>query len=214
MEYKKALNYNKIAKQKDKTGSWAIIGMDKYVSDYFTISSLNSNGNDAVAYITETYLECIDSVSFKEWIKNGNEDGKVMILDETDFKRMYSEINAINVTTQGMIDDIATYYDCEWWVFSLYEYETPFFATTYFKDYNKIDMQEIERSMAVFDTLLSLKAVTEERRNMFIKRINQASNDLLNNYKIDEMTNEELFELIDEKFGIGYCNGLYEEWKI
>ena len=35
--------------------------------------------------------------------------------------------------------------------------------------------------------------------------MNKATNNLLNNYKIDDMDDFELFELVDYKLGLGYC---------
>lgn len=208
------LNYNKIAKEHDKTGSWAIQGMDAFVSDYFNISELAENGMDASEYITETYLECISSISFEEWLKNGNENGKVMILDESDFRRKYSEINKLNLSLNGMIEDITTFYDCEWYIFSKYEYERPFLLTTNYKEYSKINIIEIERSMSAFNTLLTTETMSSKRRQILIDRINQASNNLLERYAIDKMSDEQLFDLIDSKFRLGYCDGKYSQWEL
>ena len=90
-------NYNQLAKKYDKTGEWAIMGMDSFVARYFNIkpyscSGCEINSSQAIEYITETYLECIDSISFEDWITKGNEDGKVLIMSEWDFKEKYSEI--------------------------------------------------------------------------------------------------------------------------
>ena len=74
---------------------------------------------------------------------------------------------------------------------------------------------EIERTMAVFDTLMSTKAINGARRDIIIRRINEASNNLLKNYDdIDLASNKELFEFVDSKFGLGYCSGSYEKWEL
>lgn len=208
-------NYNKDAKEYDKTGEWAIQGMDSYIASYFGIRYSDDNGMDAVQYITETYLECIESVSFKKWIHTGNEDGKVMILKENEFKYKYSEIFQISESLQDAIENIEMLYGCEWWMFANYEFETVYLATTYYKDtYNKLNITEVDKIMASFSTLLDLGAVTQERRDIFIEKINKATNNFFDNYRINVMSNDELFDEVDYRLGLGYLSGRYTKWSI
>lgn len=204
-------NYNKLAKKYDKIGKWAIRGMDSFVAQYFNIKPYSCGGSEinsveAIEYITETYLECIDSVSFEDWITKGNDDGQVLILSEYDFKEKYSEIFEINQSLQGAIDDIAILYDCEWWIFAMSEYEPTYFVTTtYQSDYNKLNLTEVHKAMSYFSAFIDIDIVTNKVREDFVKRINKATNNFLNNYKINEMNDFELFELVDYKLGLGYC---------
>lgn len=205
------INYNKLAKEYDKNGEWAIRGMDSFIAQYFNIKPYSCSGCEinsvqAIEYITETYLECIDSVSFEEWITKGNDDGQVLILDEYHFKEKYSEIFEINQSLQGAIDDIAILYDCEWWSFGMGEYEPTYLVTTTYKpNYNKLNIIEVHKAMSVFCTLFdNWDEVTTEERENFIRDINKATNNLFDNYKIKEMSNFELIETVSLKLGLGY----------
>jgi hypothetical protein len=136
-----------------------------------------------------------------------------MILSESDFKRKYSEIFDINYTLQGATDDIAILYGCEWWIFAKYEYETVYLATSYYKDdYSKLNINDVDKIASSFDTALTLNAVTEEIRQAFIQQINKVTNNFFDGYKVEEMSNEELFDELDYKLGLGYQSGMNEDW--
>lgn len=205
-----------LAKEKDTNGDLALKGMDLFVAQYFNLNYTESAGcEESITYIVDTFLECIDSVDFFTWITQGNSDGKPMVMSSSDFKTMFQEIADMNFTLQGIVDDVSVMYNQEWYVFGYESYDLFVATTTYQDDYQKINLMEIERAMAVFDTLMSTKAINGERRDIIIKRINEASNNLLKKYDgIDLASNQELFDFIDSKFGLGYCSGAYEEWDL
>lgn len=206
----------KLAKEKDTNGDLALKGMDLFVAQYFNLGGIESAGcEESITYIVNTFLECIDSVDFFTWITKGNDDGKPMIMSSRDFEAMFQEIANMNFTLQGMVDDVSVMYNQEWWIFGYESYDLFVATTTYQDDYQKIDLMEVERAMAIFDTLISTKSINGEIRDIIIKRINKASNNLLKEYNdIDLASNEELFEFIDSKFGLGYCSGSYEKWDL
>ena len=206
----------KLAKEKDTNGDLALKGMDLFVAQYFNLGGIESAGcEESITYIVNTFLECIDSVDFFTWITKGNDDGKPIIMSSRDFEAMFQEIADMNFTLQGMVDDVSVMYNQEWWIFGYESYDLFVATTTYQDDYQKIDLMEVERAMAIFDTLISTKSINGEIRDVIIERINKASNNLLKEYNdIDLASNEELFEFIDSKFGLGYCSGSYEKWDL
>lgn len=202
----------KILKE-EELSALALNGMELSIASANNLSDCCSFGvEQAIAYLRDTYLESIDSIGFFEWITKGNEDGKPMIVTKSHFKAMFKEISEINTTLRGMIDDIAILYGQEWWIFGYEDYDIHLATTSYKDDYKKLDIAEVERAMASFSVLLDLNAVTEKRREQFIKRINNASNNLLND--TNDFSNEELFEEVDRLLGMGYYSGFYEEWEI
>lgn len=203
----------KMALAKDD-GLMTLVGMDLFIANYngFKLDCCSNDGLvDAVQYLTNTFLECIDSMDFQEWVEKGNDDGRPVIMSDWKFKSFFKEISDINASINGMCDDIAIIYEQDWWIFGDYV------ATTFYKDdFKRLDMNEIERAMASFNVLLDLNAVTQERKEKFIKRINQASNNLIDNALGDtsNISSEEIFKEVDRLLGMGYQSGLHEEWDI
>lgn len=56
---------NEIAKQKDKSGKFAKIGMQKTLADKWQVDT----HSEYVEYTVDTFLECVDTMSFEEYIK-------------------------------------------------------------------------------------------------------------------------------------------------
>lgn len=193
--------------KKEEIGDLALNGMELSLASVNNLSNCCSVGIDqAIAYLRDTYLECIDSIGFFEWITKGNEDGKPMIVSKSHFKEMFKEISDMNQSLQGMIDDIAILYNQEWWIFGYENYDIYLATTTYKEDYTKINLLEVNKAMSYFSALLDTKKNIEDCYiNKFIKIINKNTNCLLKNYKIEKMTPMELFELVNEKLGLGYC---------
>ena len=76
---------SKMAKEKDIDGSLALKGMDLFVAKCNNCSTDSVGCDEAISYITNTYLECIDSVDFFTWITQGNDDGMPIILSKYRF---------------------------------------------------------------------------------------------------------------------------------
>lgn len=193
--------------KKEEIGDLALNGMELSLASVNNLSNCCSVGIDqAIAYLRDTYLECIDSIGFFEWITKGNEDGKPMIVSKSHFKEMFKEISDMNQSLQGMIDDIAILYNQEWWIFGYENYDIYLATTTYKEDYTKINLLEVNKAMSYLSALLdTTKNIEDCYINKFIKTINKNTNCLLKNYKIEQMTPMELFELVNEKLGLGYC---------
>ena len=194
--------------KEEELGALALNGMELSLASVNNLPHCCSVGVDqAIAYLRDTYLECIESIGFFEWINKGNEDGKPMIVSKSHFKTMFKEISDMNMSLQGMIDDIAMLYNQEWWIFGYESYDIYLATTTYREDYTKINLLEVHQTMSYFSALLdNFKGGIEDYHiKNFIELINKNTNYLLDNYKIEEMTPMELFELVDEKLGLGYC---------
>lgn len=198
-------NYFNLAKKYDKNGKFAFWGMCDYLKECYDVNFLDDNENDAIEYIVETYLEYIDSVSFRDWIIKGNKNGRPLVLTEYKFKKMYSEIFQNNSTLESAIDDIASIYDCEWWIFNRYEESSPCLATTYFKDYKPIDNKAIMYTMIEYGILVEKDIATKEDKEKFIQKINKAMNNYFNNFKTNKMSNHELLYEINRVTG-GYLD--------
>lgn len=56
---------NRIAKQKDENGKFAKIGMQKTLADKWQVDT----HSECVEYTVDTFLECVDTMSFEEYIK-------------------------------------------------------------------------------------------------------------------------------------------------
>ena len=101
--------------KEEELGALALNGMELSLASVNNLPHCCSVGVDqAIAYLRDTYLECIESIGFFEWINKGNEDGKPMIVSKSHFKTMFKEISDMNMSLQGMIDDIAMLYNQEW----------------------------------------------------------------------------------------------------
>lgn len=198
---------SQIAKAKDVDGSLALKGMDLFIAEYNHCMTESVGCNEAISYLTNTYLECIDSTNFFTWVTQGNEDGKPMIISKEHFKEMFSEISEMNQSLQGMVDDIAILYNQEWWIFGYESYDIYLATTTYREDYTKINLLEVHQAMSYFSALIDIfkDDIKDNYMKKFIKIINKNTNCLLKNYKIEEMTPIELFDLVNEKLGLGYC---------
>ena len=65
------MNWKEVANEKDD-GTFAIYGMKKYLSKCSNIYPYTNA--ECINYIVKTFLECIDSVDFLTWLKQGNDD--------------------------------------------------------------------------------------------------------------------------------------------
>ena len=100
-----------IAKTKDN-GTMAKIGMKFYCSKFFGINNIYA---ESVNYIVDTYLECIDNISFIDWI-NGRYERRPVILKEKDLKFLFKDLMDCSQNLE-MITDLFMYlYNQEFWV--------------------------------------------------------------------------------------------------
>ena len=195
---------SKIAKAKDIDGSLALKGMDLFIGNFNNCPNDSVGCNEAIAYLTNTYLECIDGQDFFEWVTQGNENGQPLILSEWRFKEVFQEISDLNFTLKGITETIAVLYGQEWWIFGYEDYDI-FLATTTWKDnYNKLDIIGVHKAMSTFCTLFDVNKITPKAREEFIKNINESANNFFDGYKIDKMSNSELIEEISLKLGLSY----------
>lgn len=198
----------KNAKARDTTGEFALMGMELYLlaqmNKYFDINEIeNIDVANAVAYCVDTFVEEINDISFEEWVKNGNESGRPIIMPYWAFKEQFSEIAENNVTIKSMIDDIASIYDIDFFTNDFFNEEDAIIYTTMYKDYKKIDNKSIAMAMERLMTLVEFEIDSESDKEEFIASINLAMNNYLENYKTDKMTTYELLYEVNRVTG-GY----------
>lgn len=204
----------KNAKEKDVSGEFALMGMDLYLlsqmDEYFDINDINNiDVANAVAYCVDTFVEYIDDISFEEWVKNGNENGKPVIMPYWAFVKQFSEIAENNVTIKSMIDDIASIYDIDFFTNDFFNEEDAIIYTTMYKDYKKIDNKSIAIAMERLMTLVEFEIDSESDKEEFIASINLAMNNYLENYKTDKITTLELLYEVNRVTGGYLYSSLY-----
>ena len=78
---------NKMAKEKDN-GKYAVLGMMSQCASYFNVDI----HSECVKYIVETYLECIDTCDFFEWIRGANPEEQVIVMDKEYLKENFNDL--------------------------------------------------------------------------------------------------------------------------
>lgn len=175
----------------EKTGKCLFLAKENNI-EYLEVS--NNDMKKCLLYCVDTYDEFINDIPFEEWVKNGNETGKPIILDANQFRTLFSEIAENNVTIESMIDDIREIYDIDFWKNDFfYEYDAIIYTTMYHQNYRKIDNKAIAMAMERMMTLQELGIDTESDRQEFIASINEAMNDYFKN--TDKTVDELLYEV-------------------
>lgn len=119
------MNWKKVANQKDD-GSFAIYGMKHYLSECSNIYPfLNA---ECINYIVETFLECIDSVDFHTWLKQGNDDGRPIIITREMLKKDFKDLLIVSEDLETISDLFMYLYNVDMWV----DKETDCLYTTMF----------------------------------------------------------------------------------
>lgn len=101
----------KIAKEKDD-GHYAMLGMMYDCASYFNVDITS----ECVLYIVETYLECIDTFDFKEWIRGANAEEKVVVMDREYLKENFNDLLSYSDDLEILSDLFMYLYDQDVWI--------------------------------------------------------------------------------------------------
>ena len=181
--------------------NWEKLGKVYYLGnqlglDFFEIENVDGIF-DTLTYCVDTYDVCIESVSFQEWAKKGNTDGRPVIFTANEFKTHFSEIAENCATIKKMIKNIEKIYNIDFWTNNYYNEKDAIIYTTMYDDsYNKIDNKSIAIAMERLMTLSEIELDTESDREEFVASINLAMNNYLENTKITA-TDELLYKVND-----------------
>ena len=103
---------NQLAKEKDN-GFFAQFGMRSWCARWFGIEDTNS---DCIRYIVDTYLECIDDISFYEWINGSRKNTKPQILRRIDLENNFSDLLVYSNDLEEIANLFMYLYNQEFWV--------------------------------------------------------------------------------------------------
>lgn len=166
-----------IAKAKDD-GKFAKLGMKEYCATLFDVDS----NSEAVLYIVDTYLECIDSIDFNEWLA-GNYPSRPMIYKRSDLETHYSDLIYISDDLRTITDLFMYFYNLEFYVDEIDDciYSTDYTDISSRTRINSLGMRlEVERLI----TLHTKEILTENDVESCIEIINQYGYDIEKDYKI------------------------------
>ena len=107
------MSWKKIASKKDD-GTFAIYGMKNYLSQCASIYPYTNS--ECINYIVETFLECIDSVDFHTWLKNGNGDGRPIIITQEMLQKDFKDLLMVSEDLDIIRDLFMYLYDVEMWI--------------------------------------------------------------------------------------------------
>lgn len=102
---------NKIAKEKDN-GKYAVLGMMSQCASYFNVDI----HSECVKYIVETYLECIDTCDFFEWIRGANPEEQVIVMDKEYLKENFNDLLSYSEDLEVLSDLFMYLYQQEVWI--------------------------------------------------------------------------------------------------
>lgn len=119
---------NKMAKEKDN-GKYAVLGMMYQCASYFNVDI----HSECVKYIVETYLECINTFDFFEWIRGANPQEKVIVMDKEYLKENFNDLLSYSEDLEVLSDLFMYLYDQELWID---EYEQVLYSTTFNLSFN------------------------------------------------------------------------------
>ena len=107
------MNWKEVANKKDN-GTFAIYGMKKYLSECSNIYPYMNA--ECINYIIETFLECIDSVDFHTWLKNGNDDGRPIIITKEMLQKDFKDLLVVSEDLETISDLFMYLYDVDMWI--------------------------------------------------------------------------------------------------
>ena len=103
--------FKKEAKKRDD-GKYAMLGMMHQCASYFNVD-INSQ---CVKEIVETYLECINTFSFEEWIRGANPDEQVVVMDKEYLKENFNDLLTYSDDLEILQNMFMHLYDQEMWI--------------------------------------------------------------------------------------------------
>ena len=159
------------AKEKDKNGSYARIGMEAMCSLWFNIEETNSQ---CVKAIVDDYLETVNMDLFM-WLRHGNEERMPVIFKRDFLENSYSDLLIVSDDLQDIADLYLQLYGVKFFA----DYECDCIYSTEFKDINRRKLNYVGIMMEV-ERLITL----QERKVLAWEDIDE-SVELLKKYGYD-----------------------------
>ena len=100
-----------VAKKKDN-GTFAKMGMRDFLGNWFDLDY----NSPCLIEIIDTYLECIDDISFEDYVFGLYSGGKPMILTKKDLKKSYKDLLYVSDNLEIIADLFMYLYDEEFFV--------------------------------------------------------------------------------------------------
>lgn len=107
------MNLKQVAHQKDD-GNLAIYGMKRYLSECSNIYPFMNT--QSINYIVETFLECIDNVDFHTWLKQGNDNGRPIIITREMLQKDFKDLLMVSEDLEVISDLFMYLYNVDMWV--------------------------------------------------------------------------------------------------
>ena len=192
---------NKMAKEKD-SGKYAVLGMMSQCASYFNVDI----HSECVKYIVETYLECIDTFDFFEWIRGANPQEQVIVMDKKYLKENFNDLLSYSEDLEVLSDLFMYLYQQEVWIDRTEQvlYSTVFNMS--FKNRNKFNFVGIAMAYKRLATLTEKEIVNWDDINDFVESVFFYGYDIEEDYKyrtndIDE-TAHNIIERMQEIFAL------------
>ena len=157
---------NKMAKQKDN-GHYAMLGMMYDCASYFNVDITS----ECVLYIVETYLECIDTFKFQDWIRGANPKKKVVVMDKEYLKENFNDLLSYSEDLEVLQDLFMYLYKQEVWID---KNEQVLYSTVFnlsFKNRNKFNFVGIAMAYERLATLTEKEIVNWGDINDFVESV-------------------------------------------
>lgn len=157
---------NKMAKEKDN-GKYAVLGMMSQCASYFNVDI----HSECVKYIVETYLECIDTFDFFEWIRGANPQEQVIVMDKKYLKENFNDLLSYSEDLEVLSDLFMYLYQQEVWIDRTEQvlYSTVFNMS--FKNRNKFNFVGIAMEYERLATLTEKEIVNWGDINDFVESV-------------------------------------------
>ena len=156
----------KIAKQKDN-GNYAYLGMLYQCATYFNIDI----HSECTKYIVDTYLECINTFDFFEWIRGANPSEKVIVMNKDFLKENFNDLLSYSDDLEVLQDLFMYLYNQEVWID---EKEQVLYSTTFnlsFKNRTHFNYVGIAMEFERLCTLQEYQVIKWSDINSFIECI-------------------------------------------
>lgn len=192
---------NKMAKEKDN-GEYAVLGMMHQCASYFNVNI----SSECVKYIVETYLECINSCDFLEWIRGANPQEKVIVMDKEYLKENFNDLLSYSEDLEILQDLFMYLYNQEVWIDKNEQvlYSTVFNMSS--KNRNKFNFVGIAMAYERLATLTEKEIVNWGDINNFVESVFFYGYDIEEDYEyrtndVDETANN-IIERMQQIFAL------------
>lgn len=187
------MNWKEVANEKDD-GIFAMYGMKKYLSECSNIYPYMDV--ECINYIVETFLECIDSVDFLTWLKQGNDDGKPMIITREMLQKDFKDLLVVSEDLEIISDLFMYLYDTEIWI----DKETDCLYTTMwniaYHNRKKLNFVGIAMETERLATLREYEIVKWSDIDSYVECITQYGYDIDNDYRYKTDNVDETADII------------------